>query len=198
MGWFGTVAVAAHAIAIQTASATFMVPMGIGQAATARVGLAIGAGDARGAQRAGWVAVALGAGFMAAMALLLVVASSAIARLFLDAADPRSSEVAALGATLLMIAGAFQMGDGIQVVAAGALRGLKDTRVPMLFAALGYWGIGLPFGLLIAHVGGLGPPGVWVGLGVGLALVAGMMLLRWRRLSRAAAGAPGVSRFPAG
>ena len=106
--------------------------------------------------------------------------------------------MAALGATLLVIAGAFQMGDGIQVVAAGALRGLKDTRVPMLFAALGYWGIGLPFGLLIARYGGLGPPGVWVGLGVGLALVAGMMLLRWRRLSRAAASAPGVSRSPAG
>jgi MATE family multidrug resistance protein len=198
MGWFGTVAVAAHAIAIQTASATFMVPMGIGQAATARVGLAIGAGDPRGAQRAGWVAVALGAGFMATMALVLVLASAAIARLFLDAGDPQSAEVAALGATLLVIAGAFQMGDGIQVVAAGALRGLKDTRVPMLFAALGYWGIGLPFGLLIARYGGLGPPGVWVGLGVGLALVAGMMLLRWRRLSRAAASAPWVSRSPAG
>lgn len=197
MGWFGTVAVAAHAIAIQTASATFMVPMGIGQAATARVGLAIGAGDPRGAARAGWVAVALGAGFMATMALVLVVASSAIARLFLDPGDPQSGAVAALGATLLIIAGAFQMGDGIQVVAAGALRGLKDTRVPMLFAALGYWGIGLPFGLLVARYGGLGPPGVWAGLGVGLALVAGMMLLRWRRLSREAAAVPAVNRYPA-
>jgi MATE family multidrug resistance protein len=196
MGWFGTVAVAAHAIAIQTASASFMVPMGIGQAATARVGLAIGAGDPHGAARAGWVAVALGAGFMATMALLLVTAAPAIAWLFLDAADQQSAEVAALGATLLVIAGAFQLGDGIQVVAAGALRGLKDTRVPMLFAALGYWGIGLPFGLVIARYAGMGPPGVWVGLGVGLALVAAMMLLRWRRLS--AAAAPALSRFRAG
>lgn len=197
MGWFGTVAVAAHAIAIQTASSTFMVPMGIGQAATARVGLAIGAGDPRGAARAGWVAVALGAGFMAAMALVLVTTAPLIASLFLDASDPQSAAVAALGASLLVIAGAFQMGDGIQVVAAGALRGLKDTRVPMLFAALGYWGIGLPFGLLVAHFGGLGPQGVWIGLGVGLALVAGMMLLRWRRLSAAAAAAA-VSRSRAG
>ena len=74
-------------------------------------------------------------------------------------------------------------GDGIQVVAAGALRGLKDTRVPMLFAALGYWGIGLPFGLLVAHAGGFGPRGIWFGLGVGLAIVAGLMLARWRRIS---------------
>jgi len=183
MGWFGAVAVAAHAIAIQTASATFMVPMGIGQAATARVGLAIGGGDRAGAARAGWCAVALGAAFMASMAVTLVLASPFIAWAFLDAADPRAAEVAALGATLLVIAGFFQLGDGIQVVAAGALRGLKDTRVPMLFAALGYWVLGLPVGLLLAHAGGLGPPGVWVGLGVGLAIVAGLMLLRWRRLS---------------
>lgn len=183
MGWFGAVAVAAHAIAIQTASATFMVPMGIGQAATARVGLAIGGGDRAGAARAGWCAVALGAAFMASMAVTLVLASPFIAWTFLDAADPRAAEVAALGAMLLVIAGFFQLGDGIQVVAAGALRGLKDTRVPMLFAALGYWVLGLPVGLLLAHAGGLGPPGVWVGLGVGLAIVAGLMLLRWRRLS---------------
>jgi MATE family multidrug resistance protein len=183
MGWFGAVAVAAHAIAIQAASATFMVPMGIGQAATARVGLAIGGGDRAGAARAGWSAVALGAAFMAGMAVTLVLASPFIAWAFLDATDPRAAEVAALGATLLVIAGFFQLGDGIQVVAAGALRGLKDTRVPMLFAALGYWVLGLPVGLALAHPAGFGPPGVWVGLGVGLAIVAGLMLLRWRRLS---------------
>ena len=183
MGWFGAVAVAAHAIAIQTASATFMVPMGIGQAATARVGLAIGAQDAPGARRAGWVAVGLGAAFMASMAVLLVSLAPDIARLFLDAGDARAAEVAALGATLLVVAGFFQLGDGIQVVAAGALRGLKDTRVPMLFAALGYWGIGLPFGLLAAHAGGLGPQGIWVGLGAGLAIVAGLMLRRWQAIS---------------
>jgi MATE family multidrug resistance protein len=183
MGWFGAAAVAAHAIAIQTASATFMVPMGIGQAATARVGLAAGAGDAAAARRAGWVAVGLGAAFMAAMAVLLVTTAPSIAWAFLDRADPGAAEVAALGALLLVVAGFFQLGDGIQVVAAGALRGLKDTRVPMLFAALGYWGIGLPFGLLVAHAGGFGPRGIWFGLGVGLAIVAGLMLARWRRIS---------------
>ena len=183
MGWFGAIAVGAHAIAIQTASTTFMVPLGIGQAATARVGLAIGAGDAAGAARAGWVAVTLGGGFMLAMAATLLVAAPGIAWLFLDPAVPGAAEVAALGATLLRIAGLFQLGDGLQVVAAGALRGLKDTRVPMLFAALGYWGIGLPAGLALAQFGGLGPQGVWMGLGIGLAVVAGLMLLRWRRLS---------------
>ncbi|NMJ40327.1 MATE family efflux transporter [Roseomonas sp. JC162] len=184
MGWFGATAVAAHAIAIQTASATFMVPMGIGQAATARVGLAAGARDAAAAARAGWVAIGLGATFMAAMAVMLVTMSPVIAWVFLNPADATAAEVAALGATLLMVAGFFQLGDGIQVVTAGALRGLKDTRVPMLFAALGYWGIGLPFGLFVAHVGGLGPMGVWVGLGVGLAIVAVLMLRRWRAVSR--------------
>lgn len=188
MGWFGAAAVAAHAIAIQTASATFMVPMGIGQAATARVGLAAGARDAAAAARAGWVAIGLGATFMAGMAVMLVTMSPVIAWAFLNPADATAAEVAALGATLLVVAGFFQLGDGIQVVTAGALRGLKDTRVPMLFAALGYWGIGLPFGLLVAHAGGLGPMGVWVGLGVGLAIVAALMLRRWRAVSRRALG----------
>lgn len=183
MGWFGAVAVAAHAIAIQTASATFMVPLGIGQAATARVGLAIGAEDPAGASRAGWVAIALGAGFMATMAVLLLLAAGPIARVFLDAADPLAPEVAALGATLLVVAGVFQLADGVQVVAAGALRGLTDTRVPMLFAALGYWALGLPSGVVLGWWAGLGPPGIWVGLAVGLAVVAVLMLGRWRRLS---------------
>jgi MATE family multidrug resistance protein len=185
MGWFGATAVAAHAIAIQTASATFMVPMGISQAATARVGLAAGAGDPAGAARAGWVAIAIGAAFMATMAVSLVTFSPVIAWAFLDPGEPGAAEVAALGAALLVVAGFFQLGDGIQVVAAGALRGLKDTRVPMLFAALGYWGIGLPFGLLVAHVGGLGPRGIWIGLGTGLGIVAVLMLRRWRVVSAA-------------
>lgn len=183
MGWFGTVAVAAHAIAIQTASITFMVPLGIGQAATARVGLAMGAGDRAGAARAGWVAVAIGAAFMAAMALLLVMGAEAIARIFIDAQDARAAEVIALGATLLLMAGVFQLADGVQVVAAGALRGLADTRVPMVFAAVGYWGLALPAGLALGVWAGLGPVGIWVGLALGLAVVAVMMLARWRRLS---------------
>ncbi|GGJ15327.1 multidrug resistance protein NorM [Neoroseomonas lacus] len=185
MGWFGAVAAAAHAIAIQTASTTFMVPMGIGQAATARVGLAVGAGRMADAARAGWVAIGLGAGFMAAMAAMLLLAAGFIARGFLDPMDPRAAEVAALGATLLAVAGVFQLADGVQVVAAGALRGLADTRVPMVFAAIGYWVLGLPAGLALAFWAGLGPAGIWMGLATGLAVVAVLMLVRWRRLSAA-------------
>ncbi len=192
MGWFGAVAVAAHAIAIQTASATFMVPLGIGQAATARVGLAIGAGDAVGARRAGWVAVVLGAGFMVVMATTLILMAETIAGGFLNPADPLAGQVVALGATLLVVAGVFQISDGVQVVAAGALRGLTDTRVPMLFAALGYWVLGLPAGLLLAGPAGFGPPGIWVGLAIGLSIVAVLMLARWRRLSRRGAAAAPV------
>jgi MATE family multidrug resistance protein len=185
MGRFGAVATAAHAVAIQISGLTFMVPMGIGQAATARVGLAAGAGDLAGAVRAGWTAIVLGAGFMAAMAALLILAAEPIAWAFLDPSDRDAAAAAALGATLLVCAGVFQLSDGVQAVASGALRGLKDTRVPMLLAALGYWGIGLPLGLALAWWAGLGPVGLWAGLVAGLAVVAGLMLARWNRMARA-------------
>jgi multidrug resistance protein, MATE family len=185
MGWFGAIAIAAHAIALQVAATTFMVPMGIAQAATARVGLFVGAGEPAAAARAGWVAVGLAAGFMGMMAALLVAGAGPIAWAFLDAADPQAAEAAALGAVLLTIAGIFQLADGVQAVAAGALRGLKDTQVPMLLAALGYWGLGMPIGLLLAARAGQGPPGIWVGLAAGLAAVALLMLRRWWRLSAA-------------
>ena len=184
LGWFGAVAVAAHAIALQTAATTFMVPMGIAQAATARVGLHAGAGDLAAAARAGWVAIALGAGFMAAMALALVLGRDTIAWAFLDRGDPHAAAAASLGAVLLVIAGLFQLADGVQAVAAGALRGLKDTRVPRLLAALGYWGLGMPIGLALAWPMGFGPSGIWVGLAAGLAVVAMLMLRRWRNLLR--------------
>ena len=183
MGWMGALAVASHAIAVQLASATFMVPMGLGQAATARVGLATGAGDRAGAARAGWVALGLGAVFMAASAAVMVVWGGAIAWAFLDAANPGAVETAALAATLLVVAGLFQLADGVQAVAAGALRGLKDTTVPMLLAGFGYWVAGLPLGLALAFPLGFGPVGVWVGLAAGLFLVAALMTWRWVRLS---------------
>jgi len=190
LGWFGAVAVAAHAIALQTAATTFMVPMGIAQAATARVGMHAGAGDLAAAVRAGWVAIGLGAGFMAAMALLLLLGRDAIAWAFLDPADPQAQAAAALGATLLVIAGLFQLADGVQAVAAGALRGLKDTRVPMLLAGFGYWGLGMPVGLALAMPLGAGPAGIWVGLAAGLGVVAVLMIRRWRALSRGLVGSP--------
>jgi MATE family multidrug resistance protein len=180
MGWFGPAAVAAHAVALQVASASFMIPMGISQAATARVGLAAGATDPLGIRRAGWTAIGLAAGFMALTATLLFLLPERLAGLFLgeEFADTRR-----LAATLLMVAGLFQLADGVQVAAAGALRGLKDTRLPLLFAALGYWGLGLPTGLLLAFPLGMGPLGIWFGLAAGLAVVAVMMTLRWRKLA---------------
>jgi MATE family multidrug resistance protein len=183
MGWLGAVAVAAHAIAIQAASATFMVPMGLGQAATARVGLAAGAGDARGAAVAGWTALAMSAAFMATTAVALIVFGEGIAWTFLDARNPGAAETAALAVTLLIVAGMFQLADGMQAVAAGALRGLKDTAVPMMLAGFGYWIAGLPLGLVLGFGGSMRALGLWIGLAVGLFLVAGMMTFRWWRLS---------------
>lgn len=179
MGWLGALAVAAHAIAVQVASMTFMVPMGLGQAATARVGLAIGAGDRPAAARAGWTALGMGAAFMAASAAVLIAFGTPIAWTFLDAGNPGAAETAALAATLLLVAGLFQLADGVQSVAAGALRGLKDTTVPMLLAGFGYWGAGLPLGLLLAFTLGVGPVGLWIGLAAGLGIVAALMTGRW-------------------
>ncbi|WP_207484097.1 MATE family efflux transporter [Arenibaculum pallidiluteum] len=181
MGLIGPTALAAHAIALQVSSITFMVPMGLGQAATVRVGLAAGRGDHAGLGRAGWTALALGMGFMTCMALLLLGAPQPIVGVFLDLTDPASAAVAPLAAALLGIAGLFQVFDGAQVVGAGALRGLQDTRRPMIFAALGYWATGMPLAALLAFGAGLGGIGIWVGLLIGLAVVAGLMVARWHR-----------------
>jgi MATE family multidrug resistance protein len=180
MGWFGPAAVAAHAVALQVASSCFMIPMGIGQAATARVGLAAGAADIPGIRRAGWTAIGLAAGFMGATASLLLLLPDFLAALFLL---PDLVETRRMAATLLMVAGLFQLADGVQVAAAGALRGLKDTRLPLLIAAVGYWVLGLPVGMLLGFPAGLGPIGIWLGLAFGLAVVAVLMTLRWRRLT---------------
>jgi MATE family multidrug resistance protein len=184
VGLFGTVAIAAHGIALQVASATFMVPLGVSQAATARVGLAAGAGRRASARRAGSVAIGVSAAFMLASAAGLMLGGGAIAALFLGPGNPGAAETLAQAASLLLLAGLFQLGDGVQVTAAGALRGLADTRVPMWLAALGYWGVGLPVGALLAFPLGLGAEGVWAGLVLGLSVVAVMMTARWLRLSR--------------
>jgi multidrug resistance protein, MATE family len=186
MGWMGALAVAAHAIALQLASMAFMVPMGIGQAATARVGLAAGAGDRAGAALAGWVAIGISAAWMLGSAALLVAFGRALPWGFLDPAHPDAAATAALATALIMVAALFQLADGVQAVAGGALRGLKDTAVPMLLAGFGYWVAGLPLGLLLAFPLGMGPLGLWIGLAVGLFLVAGLMSARWHALSRPA------------
>jgi len=183
-GMIGAQAVAAHAIALQVASITFMVPMGIAQAATVRVGLFAGAGDQAGIGRAGWVAMALGIGFMGLMAVLLTTQSWWVVGLFLDLATPAARAVAEVAVPLLAVAGLFQVADGAQVVGAGALRGLKDTRMPMLFAGVGYWGLAVPLGAALAFSGEMGARGVWIGLALGLAVVAALMTWRWGRHRR--------------
>ncbi len=184
MGLISPQAVAAHAVALQVASDTFMVPLGLGQAATIRVGLAAGAGDSRAAGRAGWTALILGVGFMAVMAVVLLLAPLPIVHLFMDARRPDTQEVIALAVQFLAIVGMFQVMDGTQVVGAGALRGLKDTRVPMLFAGFGYWLIAVPLGMVLAFPLGWGGVGIWTGLAVGLGIVATLMLGRWARRDR--------------
>jgi multidrug resistance protein, MATE family len=200
MGLFGPEPLAAHAIALQIASLTFMVPLGLAQAATVRVGLAYGARDAEGIRRAGWTAYALGVGFMALVALLMMAFPRSLAGIFLDAADPKNAAVIAYAVTFLGFAALFQVVDGAQAVGAGILRGLNDTRTPMLYAALGYWGIGASLGIALAFPAGLKGAGIWIGLATGLATVAALMLWRWSQrteLGLVAEAAPPRVQAPA-
>ena len=181
MGLIDAVALAAHAIAIQIASISFMVPMGIGQAVTVRVGRAFGASDPGAIALSGWTGFAMGVGFMAMMALVMLTLPELLIAGFVDLDDPRNADVVRLAVTFLAIAAMFQIFDGAQAVASGMLRGLQDTAVPMLYAAIGYWGIGLPLGVALAFPLGFGGSGVWLGLTAGLAAVAVMLIGRWMR-----------------
>jgi MATE family multidrug resistance protein len=184
MGLIGADAVAAHAVALQCAALTFMVPLGLSQAATVRVGLAFGRRDRSGVARAGWTAFALGVAFMSAMALVMLTLPHQLVALFLDPADPANRSVIPLAVSFLFVAALFQIFDGAQAVGAGMLRGLQDTRVPMAYAAFGYWGIGLLVGLGLAFGLGWRGVGIWTGLAAGLAIVAMLMLARWLRRER--------------
>jgi MATE family multidrug resistance protein len=184
MGLIDAPSLAAHAIAIQIASIAFMVPMGLGQAATVRVGRAFGAGDPPGITRAGWTAYALGVGFMALTALTMVLWPHSLIAGFIEVDDPANATVVGLAVTFLAFAGLFQIADGAQAVGLGMLRGLHDTRLPMVYAAIGYWGIGLPLGALLAFRFDLAGAGIWIGLSTGLAVVAVLLLGRWLRRER--------------
>jgi len=179
MGLIGAATVAAHSIAIQIASVSFMVPLGIGQAATIRVGVAYGRGDREAIARAGWSAFVLGVGFMGIMALFMISVPRFLIGLFLDLGAPDNVEVVALAVSFLGIAALFQVADGAQAVAAGMLRGLQDTRIPMLIAAFGYWGAGFGLALLLGFGLDLGGRGIWIGLAAALVTVAVLMLARW-------------------
>ncbi len=175
-------ALAAHAIALQVAALTFMVPLGIAQAATIRIGQAAGAGSPAAVVRAGWTALAIAVAATGLSAAVLIAAPGPIIGLFLGADEPGTAAVRAVAVTLLGLAGLFQIADGSQVVLGGMLRGLRDTRVPMLIAAVGYWGIGIPLGAALAFWFGLRAPGVWLGLSAGLFAAAVLLLGRWLKL----------------
>lgn len=184
MGYFGEAPLAGHQIAMQTASMSFMVPLGVGIATGIRVGQAQGRGDDAGVRLAGWTGMGVAASFMVLTAALYLLAPRLVTSIFLDVNDPANLVVVGYAATFLSLAGAFQLADGVQVAAVGALRGLKDTRVPMLMTLLSYWGVGFPVGLTAAFVLGQGPRGMWYGLITGLACAA--VLLAWRFRARTA------------
>jgi multidrug resistance protein, MATE family len=167
---------AGHQIALTVVSTTFMMPLGISSAAAVRVGHAIGRRDPDGASRSGWTALAFGAGVMSAAALALLSFPQAIARLF----TPQSGIIAA-AAPLLRVAAFFQLFDGLQITATGALRGAGDTRTPMLCHFAGYWILGLPLGAFLCFHESLGAVGLWIGLSVGLIVIGIILLWFWRR-----------------
>lgn len=178
MGWIGAPAVAAHAVALQIAALTFMVPLGLGQAATVRVGLALGRQDEAGIARAGWTSWIVGVGFMGAMAIVMWSIPRPLVTIFL-ADVPANSAVIALAVSFLQVAAAFQLVDGAQVIGAGMLRGLHDTRWPLIFALFGYWVVGLGIGAWLGFGADWKGVGIWIGLASGLAAVAVLMLARW-------------------
>lgn len=184
MGGIATSAVAAHLIALQTAAILYMVPFGISLAATVRVGQAVGRRDPAATRRAGLSALSLALAFMIVMTLIVVLARHTIPLLFLGADAPAAGETVTLAATLLVVGATFFITDGAQTVAAGALRGLNDTRVPLLIAAFSFWIIGFASSYWLAFPLGLGAVGVWIGLSLGTSVFAVLLLWRFHALTR--------------
>jgi multidrug resistance protein, MATE family len=179
MGRIGTIELAAHGIALQWASLAFMVPLGLAQAATVRIGVAAGSGDHVRLVRASWVVVIISAGCSIIGGIVYALFPEMLASLYLDASKPDAAEVLAFAGTLVVIAGIFQLVDGLQAVASGLLRGLKDTKVPMVLALLAYWPIGFLLAWLLAFPLGMGGIGVWIGFLFGLIAAAIMLLCRY-------------------
>ncbi|MEM7222177.1 MAG: MATE family efflux transporter [Pseudomonadota bacterium] len=179
VGRLGAEALAAHAIALQLTGVAIMIPSGLSQAATVRVGYAVGARTREAIGQAGWTALGLGTVYMVLVAVVFLLFGQDLVGLFLD--QTGGPEVVAMGGTLLLIAAGFQVFDGGQTILHGALIGLKDTRAPMILAIFGYWGIGVAAAWGLSFHGGLGAPGVWFGVTAALAVVFTLMLLRWRQ-----------------
>ena len=182
MGLIGTAALAAHQVALQVTAVLFMVPLGIGMAATVRVGHALGRSDTEAIRRAGFVALWLGIALAVALTVVVMLWRFSIAELFFGGAT--TDGVIELTAALLLIGTTYFITDAIQTIAAGALRGLNDTRVPLLLAAVSYWLIGFSMACLLGFKTSLGAVGVWIGLSCGTAVYAAALTLRFRRLAR--------------
>ncbi len=184
VGWIGTRELAAHGIALQVASVLFMVHMGLSNAATVRAGRAEGARDRLALWRGAVVVTVLSAGFALATVVVLLTVPGPLVGLFLGPDEPDRAAVIAIGAGLLAVAALFQLVDALQVVVLGLLRGVQDTRVPMILAAVSYWLVGVPLSWVIAFPLGMGAPGIWLGMAAGLALAAATMSVRfWRRFA---------------
>ena len=178
MGNIGTLELAAHGIALQLASIAFMIPLGLAQAGTVRVGLAHGRGDHAGVVRASWAVLIVAAAISVTGGLLFATIPTVLASIFLDKAGADSAAVLAIAGPFVVIAGLFQLVDGLQAIAAGLLRGLKDTRIPMVLALISYWPVGFLAAWFFAFPAGFGGIGVWFGFLAGLATAA--ILLNWR------------------
>jgi MATE family multidrug resistance protein len=184
VGMIGTTQLAAHQIALQIAAIVFMVPFGISMAATVRVGHAVGRHDPAGTRRAGYAAIALGGGFMVAMVALIAASRHVLPLVFVGGGSQGSDETVAIAAGLLLIGATFFIMDGLQTVTAGALRGLNDTRIPMMIAAFSFWMIGFVACYVLAFPLRLGVEGVWVGFTISLAVYAVLLLWRFEALTR--------------
>ncbi|MCX7311387.1 MAG: MATE family efflux transporter [Hyphomicrobiales bacterium] len=184
MGRIGTTELAAHQIALTMASIMFMVPFGISMAATVRVGHAAGRRDVAGTRRAGMAAIALGVAFMAGMTLIVILTRHAIPLLFLGFGTEDTNATLQLAAMLLLVGASFFIADGVQTVAAGALRGLNDTRMPLMFAAICFWAIGFVACYALGFTLNYGAVGIWMGLSIGLATYALLLIRRFHALTR--------------
>lgn len=182
MGVLGTDVLAAHQIVFQTIALIFMVPLGMSFATTIRVGQWNGQQNSQGVRRAAYVSIWLGAMFMTIMAIALLMFPRQVIALYLDVDNPENARVISLATSMLTIAALSQILDGVQTTAAGALRGLKDTRVPMLLSFLAFWGVGLTSGYLLGFQLGFSGVGLWLGQLLGVAVSAGFFIWRFRRL----------------
>jgi MATE family multidrug resistance protein len=184
MGRLGPDEVAGHAIALQFAALAFMVPLGLSQATTVRVGIAYGQTWPEGIRKAGWASLAATLGFMALTCLVFVLFPHQLVGLFLDSTNPANANTLALAASYLGVAALFQLVDGTQVAMASALRGLSDTKMPLVIALVGYWGVGMPVAWILGFNFGLRGIGVWLGLAAGLAFVAAVLTIRFAMRGR--------------